>query len=673
MGNEAPSESASYAALDSKPLLPPLVDEIVAESRDYSVQDIFDMLSKKLGGYENRLSQLELAEEISRSFKSGKTGVFEAGTGVGKSFAAIIPALLSGKTVVVSTATIALQEQYINKDIPALQEILPFKFSAVLLKGRGNYLGMRRFHDHLLEQAVDPDFVDWVNTTETGDISELAFLPPGELWMEINSDSDDCLRNRCPNFNSCFYFDAKRRAEKADLIVVNHALLLADAASHGGILPPYQYLIVDEAHHLPDVATDAFSLSVSNRGIKRLLARAAKRVNAPAHLLGDIEIASGQFYFHLYNMTRVPRFRLHETVEGVQELIEALDKLRVWLENCDFSHILDVEMAREKAQLKAKSLITTISAYIKCLKLLEDPSQDYVTWVERTDRAEVKLEVVAAPLDASPYIADFVLNKPGLISSVWMSATLATAGDDPFKFFKDSIGADRYVVQKLVSSPFDFENQALLYLPRDLPEPNHPDFAMYSMNEIERLIELSEGRAFVLFTSRNALNFAYEELAPRLPYESRRQGEMPRPRLIEWFKSTPNAVLFGTASFWEGVSIDGSQLSCVIIDRIPFQVPDDPVYEARCQALEQDPDRSWFTDLALPYATMRLKQGVGRLIRTSRDRGIVAILDNRLTKKYYGRRILECLPPMKIIRCLPSAGSGAMQDFLDLGMDYRGN
>ena len=202
MGNEAASESASYAALDSKPLLPPLVDEIVAESRDYSVQDIFDMLSKKLGGYENRLSQLELAEEISRSFKSGKTGVFEAGTGVGKSFAAIIPALLSGKTVVVSTATIALQEQYINKDIPALQEILPFKFSAVLLKGRGNYLGMRRFHDHLLEQAVDPDFVDWVNTTETGDISELAFLPPGELWMEINSDSDDCLRNRCPNFNS---------------------------------------------------------------------------------------------------------------------------------------------------------------------------------------------------------------------------------------------------------------------------------------------------------------------------------------------------------------------------------------------------------------------------------------------------------------------------------------
>lgn len=640
--------------------------------RDFSVEQIFELLASKLPGYEVRDSQLELARQIERSFQSGKTGIFEAGTGVGKSFAAIIPALLSGKKVVVSTATIALQEQYINKDIPTLQRILPFEFDAVLLKGRGNYLGLRRFHDHLLEQSIDEEFVDWVNSTMTGDISELEFVPPLDVWKEINSDSDDCLRNRCPDFGSCFYFDAKRRAEKADLIVVNHALLLADAASRGSILPPYQYLIVDEAHHLPDVATDAFSLSVSNRGIKRLLARAAKKVNAPGPLLNEIEYTAGQFFFHLNQAARQQRMRLYEAVEGFEDLVEALEDLKTWMEEADFSHILDVDLAREKAQLKAKSLISTICGYTKCLGLLGDPSWDYVTWLERTSANDVKLEVVAAPLDPSTYIYDYVLQKPALISSVWMSATLATGGDDPFAFFKKSIGADRYVVQRQVSSPFDFENQALLYLPRDMAEPNHSDFMPQALSEIEKIIELTEGRAFVLFTSKNALNFAYEELAPVLPYECRRQGDMPRQKLIEWFRATPHAVLFGTSSFWEGVSIDGDQLSCVIIDRIPFQVPDDPVYEARCQEMQQDTERSWFNELALPYATMRLKQGVGRLIRTKRDRGIVAILDNRLTKKFYGRKILECLPSMRIIRSLPSPSSHAMQDFLDLGMEYNG-
>jgi len=642
-------------------------------TRDYSVEDIFAILSEKLTGYEVRDSQVELAKEIQTALASGKTGVFEAGTGVGKSFAAIIPALLAGKKVVVSTATIALQEQYINKDIPALQQILPFKFSAVLLKGRGNYLGQRRFHDHVLEQSVDQEFVDWVNTTTTGDISELDFVPPLDVWLEINSDSDDCLRNRCPNFNSCFYFDAKRRAEKADLIVVNHALLLADAASKGSILPAYQYLIVDEAHHLADVATDSFSVSFSNRGVKRLLARAAKRVNAPAHLLNEIELAAGQFFFQLNMQARQVRMRLHESVEGAEDLTIALDQLRHWLDTSEFDHILDVDQAREKVQLKAKAIANTLNAYIKCIKLLGDPSADYVTWLERTERNDIKLEVVAAPLDPSDYISEFLLTKPSLISSVWMSATLATAGDDPFAYFKKSVGVDRYVVQKRVASPFDFENQALLYLPRDLPEPNQSDFMYAALNEIERIVELTEGRAFVLFTSKNALNYAYEELSQRLPYACERQGNMPRQRLIEWFKATPNAVLFGTSSFWEGVSIDGSQLSCVIIDRIPFQVPDDPVYEARCQEMQQDTEKSWFNDLALPHATMRLKQGVGRLIRTKKDRGIVAILDPRLTKKYYGRKILECLPPMRIIRTLPTVASGTMQDFLDMGMEYQGN
>jgi len=642
-----------------------------ASKVDLTVDQVFALLADKLDGYEVRDPQTDLAHAIERCFNTGKTGIFEAGTGVGKSFAALIPAFLSGKKVVVSTATIALQEQYINKDIPILKSVLPFDIEVALLKGRGNYLGLRRFKDFHLEQEIDPEFVDWVNNSSYGDISELDHVPPYNVWYEINSDSDDCLRNRCPQFNNCFYFEARRRAEKADILVVNHNLLLADAASQGSILPSYDLLIVDEAHHLPDIATDAFSMSVSNRGIRMLLGRAAKQCNPPSQLLGDIENCAGRLFMRLNMIARQSKMRLREPVEGSVELALAFSSLKHWLEEETFEQILDVDQAREKVQLKAKALASTISGYIRCLELLTQPSPEWVLCLERSERNEVRLEVVAAPLDSSHYISDLVLNKAGLHSSVWMSATLATAGDDPFQYFKRNIGAGKGVVQAQVPSPFDFKNQALLYLPKDLPEPNHPDFLQCAVPQIELMLELTEGRAFVLFTSHYALRTAYEAVAQRLPYESRCQGDMPRQKLIEWFKSTPHAVLFGTSSFWEGVSVDGDQLSCVIIDRIPFQVPDDPVYEARCEEMKDDPERSWFNELALPYATMRLKQGVGRLIRTRRDKGLVAILDVRLTKKYYGRKIIDCLPPMKVIRNLPTLESRVMEDFLDLGMEYR--
>jgi len=642
-----------------------------ASKVDLTVDKVFSLLSDKLSGYEVRDPQTDLAHAIERCFSSGKTGIFEAGTGVGKSFAALIPAFLAGKKVVVSTATIALQEQYMNKDIPVLKDVLPFDINVALLKGRGNYLGLRRFKDFHLQQEIDEEFVEWVNETSYGDISELEYVPPFNIWYEINSDSDDCLRNRCPNFNDCFYFEARRRAEKADLLVVNHNLLLADAASMGSILPQYELLIIDEAHHLPDIATDAFSMSVSNRGIRMLLGRAAKQCSPPPHLLGDVENAAGRLFMRLNMIARQAKMRLREPVEGSVELTYTLSALKQWLEDEAFEQILDIDLAREKVQLKAKALASTISGYIRCLDLMTEPSPEWVLCLERSERQEVKIEVVAAPLDSSHYISDLVLNKPGLESSIWMSATLATAGDDPFAYFKKNIGAGRNLVQEIVPSPFDFQNQALLYLPKNLPETNTGDFLPMALPQIEQMLELTEGRAFVLFTSHYALRTAYEALAPRLAFESRCQGDMPRQKLIEWFKKTPNAVLFGTSSFWEGVSVDGDQLSCVIIDRIPFQVPDDPVYEARCEEMKNDPERSWFNELALPYATMRLKQGVGRLIRTKRDKGLVAILDTRMTKKYYGRKILDCLPPMKVIRTLPSVESKIMEDFLDLGMEYR--
>ncbi|MBS1996046.1 MAG: ATP-dependent DNA helicase, partial [Cyanobacteria bacterium SZAS LIN-2] len=401
-----------------------------ASKVDLTVDKVFSLLADKLSGYEIRDPQTDLAHAIERCFNSGKTGIFEAGTGVGKSFAALIPAFLSGKKVVVSTATIALQEQYMNKDIPVLKEILPFDINVALLKGRGNYLGMRRFKDFHLQQEVDEEFVAWVNDTSYGDISELEYVPPFNIWYEVNSDSDDCLRNRCPNFNECFYFEARRRAEKADLLVVNHNLLLADAASMGSILPQYQLLIIDEAHHLPDIATDAFSMAVSNRGIRMLLGRAAKQCNPPPHLLGDVENAAGRLFMRLNMSARQSKMRLREPVEGSVELTITLKALQQWLEEETFEQILDIDLAREKVQLKAKALASTISGYVRCLELMTMPSPEWVLCLERTERSEVKIEVVAAPLDSSHYISDLVLNKAGLESSVWMSATLATAGDD---------------------------------------------------------------------------------------------------------------------------------------------------------------------------------------------------------------------------------------------------
>lgn len=622
------------------------------ERSSLSVEDIFSRLADKLPGYEARPQQLELAHLIERAFSTQTTGIFEAGTGTGKSLAALIPALLSGKKVVVSTNTISLQEQYINKDIPALKAMLPFKFEAALMKGRGNYLGLRRWEEHLLDQQMDDRLVDWVHTTAFGDISELEFVPHWETWNEINSDSDDCLRNKCPNFNDCFYFEARKRAEDADLLVVNHALLLADAASYGNILPPYDLLIVDEAHHLPEVATDAFGLGISNRGMRVLASKATKRVQAPLSIVRELEYEADEFFHKLSQDCTAQKTRIRHAVDGASELALTLENLKIWLEEQEFDTLLDVGQARERAKLKARALISTTTAYIQCLNLLANPNPKWVVWVERGDINATRIQVCAAPLEVAPFIQDYVFDKPHLQSSVWMSATLATVGDDPFGFFKNLCGVEGHVIQNKVSSPFDYARQSLLYLPRNLPEPNHPSFTAQSADEIERILEVSDGRAFVLFTSRYAMTTVANMLGETLAFPSKKQGDMPRKKLIEWFTATPNAVLFGTSSFWEGVSIDGDKLSCVIIDRIPFQVPDDPVHEARCDVLKSNPESSWFNDLSLPHATMRLKQGVGRLIRTHKDTGIVAILDPRLTTKRYGRQILECLPPMTVIRSL---------------------
>jgi ATP-dependent DNA helicase DinG len=629
---------------------------VPAQSRS-NIEEIFERLSQSIPGYEQRPQQRDLAQQIERAFDSGRVGVFEAGTGTGKSLAALIPAALAGKKVVVSTATIALQEQYLYKDIPTLQQALPFELSATMLKGRGNYVGLRRFQEHLLEQEVDPRVVQWIDSTEYGDASELDFNPSVDTWLEINSDSDDCLRNKCPRFNDCFYFKARKRAEDADILVVNHSLLLADALSEGNVLPPYELLIVDEAHQMPEIATKAFSVSISSRGLQRLANRSLKRVNAPAHIVHNMEELGAQFFNNLYFSVPLGKTRLKNEIPTAQDLLLAINVLRDWLSAQEFEDVLDVESARDRMKAKAKSLIASATRFLRALELVHTPNPDWVVWTEKTEAYGGRVDIMAAPLKVDELLNEHLFNKAKLTSSVWMSATLATGGEDPFQFFKQQVGAPARVIQAKVDSPFDYPRQALMYLPSGLPEPNDPRFISHASDEIERVLSLSDGRAFVLFTSYTGMNSAFDVLEYKLPFPCKRQGQMPRQKLIEWFKETPHAVLFGTASFWEGVSIDGEQLSCVIIDRIPFQAPDDPVYEARCEALKGDSEWSWFNDLALPHAIMRLKQGVGRLIRTKTDTGIVALLDPRITKKMYGRTILGCLPPMTVIKTLGTATS----------------
>jgi ATP-dependent DNA helicase DinG len=624
----------------------------VSTKSSNNLTSIFEKLAETIPGYEQRPQQQELAESIDSAFHSGRVGIFEAGTGTGKSLAALIPAALAGKKVVVSTATIALQEQYLKKDIPTLLAALPTQIKAALLKGRGNYVGLRRFGERLIEEEIDRKLVKWIDSTEEGDVSELDFTPNTETWLEINSDSDDCLRNRCPRFADCFYFQARKRAEEADILVVNHSLLLADAVSDGNILPPYELLIVDEAHQMPEIATKSFSVSITSRGLQRLASRALKNVNAPAHMVHNMEELGAQFFNDLYFSAPIGKVRLKKPVVNADELLLSIGALRDWLSTQEFEEVLDVDNARDRVKAKAKSLIATATRFLRCLEFVFQPDKDWVVWTEKTEKFGGRVDITAAPLKVDELLNEYLFSKAGLQSSVWMSATLATGGEDPFQFFKKQIGAPSGSIQAKVDSPFDYPRQSILYLPNSLPEPNDPRFIPHATDEIEKVLTVSDGRAFVLFTSYSGMNGAFDALEHRLPYPCKRQGEMPRHRLLEWFKETPKAVLFGTSSFWEGVSIDGEQLSCVIIDRIPFQAPDDPVYEARCEALKSDGEWNWFNDLALPHAIMRLKQGVGRLIRTKTDRGIVAVLDPRITKKMYGKTIVGCLPPMRVIKTL---------------------
>lgn len=630
----------------------------------------FDQVVSQLPGYEPRPQQQEMARQVLDTMVGGGQALIEAGTGSGKSFGYLLPVLHAGRTVVISTGTINLQEQLLEKDLPFLLSASGSTMTTALAKGRSNYLcrqklweadrqipsgdPLRREVDRLLEALPGWD----------GDLANLMSPPGSKFWQEVASTSDDCLGNKCEFFEENAFRVARVKLGRADIIVANHALYMVDLATGGGILPDHDVVIFDEAHHLPRVAAQAFTATIGRYALTKLLQKIRRRWQAPPESITFALVgAESRLAEWLWRHDRA-QFRLYpdsDFLDVAEQLLEGLQELRGWLEHGRVDEMLfsDTEV-KSKAPLHRPKLLQQLSNLIARWEFFANVADatgaERVNWVE-LDRTSGYFELKSAPLDVSKELREMLWNER---AAVLTSATLSVGGD--FSYFRAQLGLGPQTRQAVLPSPFDYETQARLYVPR-LPEPNDPRFERASQDEIEAIVKASRGRALVLFTSYRAMAAAFQALAPKLPFPCKQQGDLTRTRLVEWLKSTPNAVLFATSSFWEGVDVPGEALSCVIIDRLPFAVPDDPVVQAYVERLKMQ-GRDWFREYTLPEAILRLKQGFGRLIRTSTDCGLVAILDARLHSKNYGRQILKALPACGILQS--ADGVAAWMDGLAL-------
>jgi ATP-dependent DNA helicase DinG len=627
-----------------------------------TIEDIFGprgLLEKRHPGYEFRSSQLAMAQIADEAFEKHKHVMIEAGTGTGKTLAYLIPAIRSGRRVIVSTATKSLQEQLFQKDVPFLQKHFAPNLKAALMKGRNNFLCRQKVHQMDGQTALKGiDEVDWFSQirdweklTETGDRSELTFLPDdAELWGRIDARSDLCTGQKCAEFQRCFITAMKQRAEEADLIIVNHHLFFADLAirqeDFGSILPEYSAVVFDEAHEIEDVASDYFGRQISSYRFEELARDTENmlrllQINAGPlrkHLVRLRERARGFFERFPEREGRYPfgpmerKAFLDQHREAFEELATSVKRVETELSALTPKPEEVITMARRAAEMRRELVF-----------LLESEEKSYVYWYERRGRG---VFLAATPIDVSDILREKLFEQFDTV--VLTSATLAVGGS--FSYMKQRLGI-LPSNESVLPQEFDYGTQAILYIPRSLPDVRHPTFAASAAEEIARLIEISEGRAFCLFTSYAQMKDVHERVSRRVAFPLLLQGTAPRSTLLERFKSTPNAVLFATSSFWQGVDVPGSQLSCVIIDKLPFAVPSDPIVAARVRALMDD-GRNAFAEYQVPEAVLALKQGFGRLIRSKTDRGILSILDNRIQRMQYGKIFLESLPAYTITQDL---------------------
>ncbi len=601
-------------------------------------------LARSLPGFEPRPEQAALAAAVECALATGEHLLAEAGTGTGKSLAYLIPALEAGGRVVVATATKALQQQLLSNDVPAAAAVLGREVDCVLLKGRENYLCRRSLQGLELLGAeagglfqTEEDGVryaelrDWIASTDTGDRAELPFEPSPSLWSELAVGGERCVGRRCPVRGSCFSEAARERAATAELVVTNHALYLADTAirarrgGEGGVLPDHDAVVFDEAHRLEDAASTWFGGRVSMGGLRRItrdVERWARERDeqAPARLLDEVE-RLGREVVAGVDPGRGRRRLLTPDLDAISAAGAGLGAtLRQLAERLDGAGEDADALAR-----RARAVDVDLDA---CL----DPDEDRVVWSEPG-------AVAWAPVDVSGVLRE-TLWESGLVA-ILVSATLET----PYLGRRLGLDGARELV---LPSPFAFEEQALLYVPERMPEPRAPGYDERLGEEVVELCRLSRGRALVLTSSYRALDLLADRAEAELPYPVLRQGELPRERLLERFREQVDSVLVATQTFWQGVDVRGESLSLLVIDKLPFSPPDDPLVQARCERIVAE-GGDWFSEEAVPRAILQLRQGFGRLIRSREDRGVVAILDTRLRTRLYGRRFLAALPPCPVV------------------------
>lgn len=622
----------------------------------------YESIAKQFPGYEPRPAQAAMACGIMDALSQGKHLAVEAGTGSGKSFGYLIPALLQAKRpIVISTGTIALQEQLLEKDIPFIAKAADMPdLKAKLVKGRRNYLciqKMTEFERTLNVNAPERLFINLIKSSLeegwNGDRATFDLEIPEDIWEEVRSDSEDCLGKKCQFYNENPYRLAREDLDEADILVVNHALYFQDLIAGQSLLPPHEVVIFDEAHQMRNYALKAFTARIGKFATHKLLRKIDRRLTQIPREYQDAiyetEAKVLQWLFQQEKSTYI--LNPDERFLGlVAQQVLILNELRTWLGSINIKQLNLVSDPSEEDRVhaqKAKLLSQLDGLTIRWELFLQPHHDDVVNWVEQNPH-RLYYELKSTPLNISEQLQTTLWGEK---TAIFTSATLSMNRN--LSYFRSQLGLpqDRTAPDLILESPFSFETQCELYLPQNLPEPNDPLFLAHAGNEITQILNHTDGRAFVLFTSYSAMDKLSGHVIPQITFPCKTQGDLPKQRLIEWFKNTPNAVLFATASFWEGIDIPGDALSCVIIDRIPFSQPDEPVQAATVNRLKRNGE-DWFNGFVLPEATIRLKQGFGRLIRTQQDKGLVAILDSRLTQKGYGSKVLRSLPKSRVIQDL---------------------
>jgi ATP-dependent DNA helicase DinG len=615
-------------------------------------------LSRRFEGYEQRPSQLQMARAVAGALAERRYLLVEAGTGTGKTLAYLVPALLSGRKVVVSTATKTLQEQIFFKDLPLLARETGLSFKAAYMKGRSNYLCLSRYgrfeQEPLFQSKHDarlyPRIKAWARATETGDRAEVELPESFGAWRELSATADTCTGVRCPDYERCFVTRMRAEAQAADVVIVNHHLFFADLAIRtsrsrgaGEVIPGYDAVIFDEAHALEEIAADHFGTQVSSFRLEELC-RDGERLLLPDHaLFAEVTPSWSALRSHGQTLFAAVSAQLPTTGESTRmtEALRVAARTHVGEVLGVLGELSEALSPAEEAEVAA--LGRRADELAESLRfVLAEEQEGHVHYAEQRARS---VTLRAAPVDVAEELAERLYAK--LDTAVFTSATLSAAGS--FEFLQrrlgltDAQGTPRVEQQTLsLPSPFRYAEQALLYVPVHLPEPNDPGFNPAAADEIEALCALTEGRAFVLCTSLRAMSELHQLLTGRLPYPMLLQGELPKHKLLERFREAPS-VLFASQSFWEGVDVPGDALSLVVIDRLPFANPRDPVVAARIEWIKKR-GQAAFDSYQVPEAALSLRQGFGRLIRTQRDRGIVAVLDKRIRTKGYGKQFLASLP-----------------------------